>query len=298
VPEVDADGWPIFPAQQPLQQAVLPLGLGLGLGLGLEEQLFSGSVKAADGSLSPLDGLLTPKEDGGAVTPPPSQRASVGGGRRKHLSLELKSDDLQRAMTRHQHQMSAQEVAAKLGAVVEGNGEGGEAERERGEGLMLPGAAEADGLAPAIAISPGGARGSAGAGPADRWSIRSGRIDVDGLFKISSKVCIVLVFDASILSSCPHLYLTQNTHQTQGIVFANEERHHSAPLVNRNGNNFIELMELGQGNGGAVFKALHIPSMKVRRFGWRLCLLPPPPVHTRRRSTLSRSQSPMDRWWP
>ncbi len=48
----------------------------------------------------------------------------------------------------------------------------------------------------------------------------------------------------------------------QGIVFANEERLHGAPL-NRNGNNFIELMELGQGNGGAVFKALHLPSMKV-----------------------------------
>lgn len=58
----------------------------------------------------------------------------------------------------------------------------------------------------------------------------------------------------------------------QGIVFANEERHHAAPLVNRNGNNFIELMELGQGNGGAVFKALHVPSMKVSVACVSLCM--------------------------
>ena len=70
-------------------------------------------------------------------------------------------------------------------------------------------------------------------------------------------------------------------------MFANEERHHSAPLVNRNGNNFIELMELGQGNGGAVFKALHIPSMKVRgpnRAGPRA----PPAIHP---YSLERSRS-------
>jgi len=61
----------------------------------------------------------------------------------------------------------------------------------------------------------------------DRWNIKSGRIDVEGLFKISST----------------------------GIVFANDERHHHSPLINREGgNNFIELMELGAGNGGAVFK--------------------------------------------
>ena len=105
-----------------------------------------------------------------------------------------------------------------------------------------------------------------------------------------------MVFDESILSSCPHLYLTQNTPQTQGIVFANEERHHSAPLVNRNGNNFIELMELGQGNGGAVFKALHIPSMKVRRLGWSLCLLSLLSfIHNDAQPSLSRFPN---RWWP
>lgn len=73
-------------------------------------------------------------------------------------------------------------------------------------------------------------------GNPDRWNIRSGRIDVEGLFKISSS----------------------------GIVFANDERHHHSPLVNRQGGNqFIELMELGAGNGGAVYKALHVPTMKV-----------------------------------
>lgn len=137
--------------------------------------------------------------------------------------------------------------------------------------MGVGGSGDEDGLAPAIPISPGGGRGM-GQGPADRWSIRSGRIDVDGLFKISSKVrgfaCVELVW---LLRACPLTYVPALTypidlsHPIQGIVFANEERHHSAPLVNRNGNNFIELMELGQGNGGAVFKALHIPSMKVRR---------------------------------
>jgi len=34
-------------------------------------------------------------------------------------------------------------------------------------------------------------------------------------------------------------------------------------MVNLNSNNFVELMELGAGNGGSVWKAIHIPSMKI-----------------------------------
>lgn len=180
-PEFDEAGWPVFPAQRPRPPRHASM----------EEQLFSGSAHADGRSLSPLDGLLTPKDDATA-TPPPSQRASVGGGRRKHLSLELRPDDVQRAL--RSQQMSAVEVAAqryaespldgtpKLGAIAEGGG-------GAGMGDVVLGGGEEDGLAPAIPISPGGGRGGGiGAGPADRWSIRSGRIDVDGLFKISSKV--------------------------------------------------------------------------------------------------------------
>lgn len=302
-PEFDEDGWPVFPAQRAPQPALQRLGL--------EQQLFSGSAKAgaaaADGSLSPLDGLLTPKDDAGAggVTPPPSQRASVGG-RRKHLSLELKSDDLQRAM--RNQQMSAQEVAAKLGAVVEG-GESGEAGGlGLGMGEGLPGAAEEDGLAPAIPISPGGGRGGAGGAPADRWSIRSGRIDVDGLFKISSKVGLCALddrHDASDRASSmivPALVLTSPKHQPTTTPTGHRVRQRGAAPLGAAGEPQREQLHRADGAGaGQRRRGLQGPAHPQHEGAWAesgRAPCPPgnPSILTQTLALLTQTNH--DRWWP
>ena len=119
-------------------------------------------------------------------------------------------------------------AAAEGGGVTGAGGEEGEEEEEeeRGGSVVVSPNPEVRFLQGGGGGGEGGREGGMASNP-DRWNIKSGRIDVEGLFKISST----------------------------GIVFANDERHHHSPLINREGgNNFIELMELGAGNGGAVFK--------------------------------------------
>ena len=197
------------------------------------------SLPSSSSSTSPSSSSSpTPAPDPGVAS-----RASVA--RRKRLSLDLRPDDIKNV----QSQANVQAIAAQRYYAAE------KAEKERNvkaaaadgggvtgagmEGGMVEGLVEKEELREAGLNSEvsrqgeGGGRGWNGEreggmrGNTDRWNIRSGRIDVEGLFKISSS----------------------------GIVFANDERHHHSPLVNREGGNqFIELMELGAGNGGAVFK--------------------------------------------
>lgn len=190
-------------------------------------------------ALSPLDSQasrLSPP----TLDPAAASRASVA--RRKRLSLDLRPDDILKVRSH----ANVQAIAAQRYYAAEKE----EKEKERltgvtgaGDGIdgtmsesvsTLP-TPESDELASQEVSERRGEKDDAIVSNADKWNIKSGRIDVEGLFKISST----------------------------GIVFANDERHHQSPLISKDGgNNFIELVELGAGNGGAVFK---VRGLKLRQ---------------------------------
>lgn len=87
---------------------------------------------------------------------------------------------------------------------------------------------------------------------------KSGRIDVDGVFKIS----------AHGLS-----YSTPRTPDPNASTPARRKSMSAPALLEKGkgkgrgkkgqGGTFLELCEVGAGNGGCVYKAMHLPSMKV-----------------------------------